>query len=133
MWHQVPPTYVQLHTKLVCSEGWVTGCVKLDKKFRFDNPPQAEKRKFLSYFHTTWCPPFRSPLYLYKYLEELEVLEYEGLVGHGDLLVEADLDAGHDGHGGAEPAEEEDDDERPHPPLHQEGRVEVLEHLVEES
>ena len=71
-------------------------------------------------------------LSLNTYLEELEVLEDEGLVGHGDLLVEADLDAGHDGHGGAEPAEEEDDDQRPHPPLHQEGRVQVLEHLVED-
>ena len=64
-------------------------------------------------------------------LEEGEVFEHEGIVRHGDLLVQPDLNLGHHGHRGAGPPEEEDDDGGPHPLLHQEGGVQMLKQLVQ--
>ena len=46
-------------------------------------------------------------------LQEAEVLQHEGVIRHWELLFKADLDSRNDGHGGASPRQEDDDDHDP--------------------
>lgn len=59
--------------------------------------------------------------------EELEVFQYEGVFGHGQLLVQTYFYVGHYGYGGAQPTEEDDHDKASNRFVHDKRHVDRLE------